>query len=134
MNVSLYFSKIDELVRIIKFLENENIDASINYSMELPPQYAQDKYKKRFFHELIENRENLEIILNNIGSYGPSFNSIFGYILHNYDTYQLSNINLIIDKALAAGYVPRLNMMGDEYELLRLYKKTQNKNSITEIY
>ena len=124
MKVSLLFSSIQDLLRIIKFIKDQNVGASINYSNDISAE---------FFEQIIElDINNLEIILNDMASDIRNFDGIFKYILggllNNIDSYEdIQNINLIIDKVFNAGYVPRLNMMGDEFRLLILYKKTQNK-------
>lgn len=123
MKVSLLFSSIQDLLRIIKFIKDQNVGASINYSNDISAE---------FFEQIIElDINNLEIILNDMASDIRNFNGIFNYILggllNNIDSYEdIKNINLIIERGLNSGY-PILNMMEDHFRLLMLYKKTQNK-------
>lgn len=68
MNISISFEKMDTLVRIINFLENENVEAALDYNKYIQTPQIHNAFKKRFFDKLIqENDENLEIILNDMG-------------------------------------------------------------------
>jgi hypothetical protein len=128
MKLGFNFESIQDLLRIIKFLENENIRASIDYNI------PDVNFLDTFLDEMIaiDDINNLEIILNDMASKEDNFDRLFKYILDNCNSLNvlfkgyMPNINLIIDKALNAGYVPRLNM-GAEFRLLILYKTTQNK-------
>jgi hypothetical protein len=129
MKLGFNFESIQDLTRIIKFVKDENIGVSIDYSIK----HMSDDEATDFYVEMIDLEiNNLEIILNDMESNSSNFDGIFNFILYvddneDNDYFKNPNINLIIDKALNSGFVPRLNMMEVEFRLLLLYNKTQNK-------